>query len=810
MGRHSFFFNVVVIAKKVVESELLIEADMRRKSERTASKKVKASPEKKIEKPKRGKSRRNKQSTSENESGDERESSPVRETETAKDVEKVEPPAAKEDSPEEAHDQVWQVKTAESSGDGGEIKKLKICLTRPPSTPERADRSPRSKRKLSRATSSSDTPSMEGVDDKKRSKHRTKRMQREPKDDSEKNQDSHGEEQDTESDTQSKQEKTNSNSQKEFANEIVTDENPVSTTNESNKAAEGSSADTSSEMVKSEESTKTSDADTTVVSPDAETTAVSNSETKDTTEPENHQEQSNTTETQVETSSSPKQSPMRPRSMSIDKSEVLEIHADDSKCESSDNEMSKSKEYSTKEESPKSPEPVQESKVSRTEDVSVREEEADNNDIIETINESAVVENSESTIKEARKVSVDSDKYINRPSTPEPEPKSNDLERRDSIQSNQDDVHNGQAAPIHIHRKRRWGSRPAKLTTQKSITISTDVLKDIISDVKPVEFEEVIEDKKHRRVEITEKIERPLLPKIIIDNTENVEQHRKVNNEIEEKDKDRDTVKPKESHLASNRKISIIKDNDSIIARPPSPPRHKPSCILYITNLVRPFTLLQLKNLLQRTGRIAENGFWIDKIKSKCYVKFEKEDQAVETRHALHGVTWPVSNPKTLQVDFSTEEAFEKAKLNEDNENTQKSTIPGTVEDWLREQDLKRERGEVEKPWERKAVMREWDVGKNEKDKDKEKLHRDERPIDKRRNRSPERSPEPARKFKKKEEEAPAKLLDDLFRKTKTTPCIYWLPLSAETIAVKEEQRRQHMAEFERRQQEQRRPHRRH
>lgn len=39
-----------------------------------------------------------------------------------------------------------------------------------------------------------------------------------------------------------------------------------------------------------------------------------------------------------------------------------------------------------------------------------------------------------------------------------------------------------------------------------------------------------------------------------------------------------------------------------------------------------------------------------------------------------------------------------------------------------------------------------------------------------------------ARKFKKKEEEAPAKLLDDLFRKTKTTPCIYWLPLSAETV----------------------------
>lgn len=67
----------------------------------------------------------------------------------------------------------------------------------------------------------------------------------------------------------------------------------------------------------------------------------------------------------------------------------------------------------------------------------------------------------------------------------------------------------------------------------------------------------------------------------------------------------------------------------------------------------------------------------------------------METRHALHGVTWPVSNPKTLQVDFSTTEAFEKAKTNEETEGPPVSTIPGTVEDWLREQDMKRERGEL-------------------------------------------------------------------------------------------------------------------
>ena len=35
---------------------------------------------------------------------------------------------------------------------------------------------------------------------------------------------------------------------------------------------------------------------------------------------------------------------------------------------------------------------------------------------------------------------------------------------------------------------------------------------------------------------------------------------------------------------------------------------------------------------------------------------------------------------------------------------------------------------------------------------------------------------------KKDEEEVPAKLLDDLFRKTKATPCIYWLPLTEELV----------------------------
>uniref|UniRef100_A0A1E1WU44 RRM domain-containing protein n=2 Tax=Pectinophora gossypiella TaxID=13191 RepID=A0A1E1WU44_PECGO len=759
---------------------------MRRKSERAASKKAKASPEKKVEKAKRTRTRRSrKQSTSSDNDSDK--GSPVREVETVEEtVKEVPTTPVKEDSPEDAPDQVWQVKTAEGSGDVGEIQKLKICLTRPPSTPERVDRSPRSKRKHSRATSSSDTPSTEGTDEKRKSR-RSKRN-RESRDESDKNHDSQEE---PDVDTESTVEKTeNEISQSTEAKQVSTsDETPMSTTNEEAKVEESETKEVPQKEETSgetESQNKSSDADTTVASPKNE--ALNDQSDVITTEKESAEQQ---------------------RADSVEKSEVLEIHADESKIESSESQLNKQEEGSSQEDEGSNSKQHQDRastdrEVSITQDITEQSVsdglKSASEDTAKSTNETDVLESSENDAKKkARKISVDSNK--DKDESVESN-RNRELERSESTQSTEEGIHNGQAAPIVISRKRKWGSRP-KITTQKSITISTDVLKEIIPDVKPVEFDEVIEEKKHKRIEVTEKIHRPVLPKIVIDNTENVEMNNKDHD-----NKEKENIKSRESNLSTNRRISIVKDNDSIITRPPSPPRHKQSSILYITNLVRPFTLPQLKNLLQRTGKIVENGFWIDRIKSKCFVQYDNEDQAVETRHALHGVTWPVSNPKTLQVDFSSEEAFEKARSSEEAEGVPTSTIPGTVEDWLREQDLKRERGELDKPWERKAAMREWDVGKNDKDNKEKDMRprKDERPLDKRRHRSQERSPEPARKFKKKEEEAPAKLLDDLFRKTKTTPCIYWLPLSAETIAIKEEQRRQHMAEHERRMQELRRP----
>ncbi|KAI8427635.1 hypothetical protein MSG28_002118 [Choristoneura fumiferana] len=747
---------------------------MRRKSERTASKKAKPSPEKKAtEKLKRTRtSKRRKQSTSSEESAED--TSPPCDTE-AKIVEpEKKPPQTptkeKEVSAEDAHE-VWHVKTAEVPSDTGEIQKLKICLTRPPSTPERVDRSPRSRRKHSRATSSSDTPSVEAVEDRKKSKHRSKRAARESRDEPDQNQDSQGDEAEVDSEMQPATKDDQITQSTEAVSKSIPDETPMSTTGEEHKTDETEKPTESEkppiddQSKESDVQGKSSDADTTVASPKAEDRGdqVEDSKQSDegsSTQCEAKMETQTTQEAQVTEERSDK------NKTTDNKSETSESKPETEDSKEQSKGTQEKEEVTTEQEVSKSEDSSNNSKTEEPESSQNENQKANDNDVVDSF---------ENIDKERRRsVSPDSVKPRREERSKERR-RSRELERSESTQSAKDEpIQNGQAAPIVISRKRRWGSRSSKLTTQKSITISTDILKEIIPDVKPVEFEEVIEEKKqHKRIQSNEKLERPVLPKIVIDNTEHMEHYKK---EYEERESE--NIKSREP-LAANRRISIVKENDSIIARPPSPPRHKQSCILYITNLVRPFTLPQLKNLLQRTGRISEEGFWIDRIKSKCFVKYETEDQAVETRHALHGVTWPVSNPKTLQVDFSSQEAFDKAKANEDTDNAQATTIPGTVEDWLREQDMKRERGEMDKPWERKAaVVREWDFGKNDKDKDKERPKRDERILEKRRHRTPERSPEPAKKFKKKEEEAPAKLLDDLFRKTKATPCIYWLPLS--------------------------------
>ncbi|XP_076668230.1 apoptotic chromatin condensation inducer acinus isoform X4 [Andrena cerasifolii] len=341
-----------------------------------------------------------------------------------------------------------------------------------------------------------------------------------------------------------------------------------------------------------------------------------------------------------------------------------------------------------------------------------------------------------------------------------------------------------------IPRKRRWGTA-LSTDTAPAFSISTDSLKALVPGARPLSINEVRlskdDDEDRDRYRAGEKWH---------NSSDGVNDNRSGDESVTQKNG---------AAKKARRKISIVKETPHV--KSPSPPATKPTNILLIKNLVRPFTLNQIKELLSRTGVIVENGFWMDRIKSKCFVEYANEDQAFETRQALHGISWPVSNPKRLHVEYATKEDMELAREMSKDQSIPRKTEPLVPSDsW--QQDWNRD----ERTNTKVLVVREWDLGKEDgqqhmKEKEREKKDHDKKR--RQRSRSPAvevHLPAPARKFKKKEDEPPpAKLLDDLFRKTKATPCIYWLPLTNEQIVVKEEMRRQHMAEHARRLEEMRR-----
>ncbi|XP_017758248.1 PREDICTED: apoptotic chromatin condensation inducer in the nucleus isoform X2 [Eufriesea mexicana] len=350
-----------------------------------------------------------------------------------------------------------------------------------------------------------------------------------------------------------------------------------------------------------------------------------------------------------------------------------------------------------------------------------------------------------------------------------------------------------------VPRKRRWGTA-LSTDTAPSFSISTDSLKALVPGARPLSINEVRlskdDDEDRDRYRVSEKWHNC--------SNEGVNDNKSSDENIQKNGAAKKGDTKIDNHIA-RRKISIVKGAPHV--KSPSPPATKPTNILLIKNLVRPFTLNQIKELLSRTGIIIENGFWMDRIKSKCFVEYANEDQAFETRQALHGISWPVSNPKKLHVEYATKDDMELARELSKDQSIPRKTEPLVPSDsW--QQDWNRE----ERTNTKVMVVREWDLGKEDgqqhiKEKEREKKEHDKKR--RQRSRSPAveaHLPAPARKFKKKEDEPPlAKLLDDLFRKTKATPCIYWLPLTNEQIVVKEEMRRQHMAEHARRLEEMRR-----
>ncbi|XP_015601915.1 apoptotic chromatin condensation inducer in the nucleus isoform X2 [Cephus cinctus] len=352
-----------------------------------------------------------------------------------------------------------------------------------------------------------------------------------------------------------------------------------------------------------------------------------------------------------------------------------------------------------------------------------------------------------------------------------------------------------------IPRKRRWGTS-ISTDVAPAFSVSTESLKALVPGAKPLPINEVrlSKDDNEDRERRKDRDKRHMS----VDSVGDYKIREDGTQQKSEATKKSDSKM--ENHIA-RRKISIVKD--APLTKSPSPPACIPTSILLIKNLVRPFTLNQIKELLSRTGTIIENGFWMDRIKSKCFVEYANEDQAFETRQALHGISWPVSNPKRLHVEYANKEDMEAARESSKDQPLSRKTEPlQSADTW--QQDWNRD--EKTNANTKVMVVREWDLGKEDGQQHLKEKEREKKEAEKKRrqrSRSPTLEahlPAPARKFKKKEDDPPpAKLLDDLFRKTKATPCIYWLPLTNEQIVVKEEMRRQHMAEHARRLEEMRR-----
>ncbi|KAG7398969.1 Apoptotic chromatin condensation inducer in the nucleus [Phytophthora boehmeriae] len=88
---------------------------------------------------------------------------------------------------------------------------------------------------------------------------------------------------------------------------------------------------------------------------------------------------------------------------------------------------------------------------------------------------------------------------------------------------------------------------------------------------------------------------------------------------------------------------------------------------LRIDNFVRPFTLNAVKTLVQEFGSFVENGFWMDVIKTHCFVTYPETEIAKKTSAALDGKIWPPENGRALHVVFAEQTAMEVSEHGESN-----------------------------------------------------------------------------------------------------------------------------------------------
>ncbi|KAL8475054.1 hypothetical protein ACS0TY_031466 [Phlomoides rotata] len=207
------------------------------------------------------------------------------------------------------------------------------------------------------------------------------------------------------------------------------------------------------------------------------------------------------------------------------------------------------------------------------------------------------------------------------------------------------------------------------------------------------------------------------------------------------------------------------------------PPSRPPSNSLRIDRFLRPFTLKAVQELLGKTGTVT--SFWMDHIKTHCYVSYASVEEAVETRNAVYNLQWPLNGGRLLVAEFvDPQEVKSRVEAPLASPPTPPSTTPtfSTSQQQPTAQPQPSPRQQIPLPslppppplTNPPPLVRE------------RLLPPREQPIPARdRLNLPPPPPLPEKV------DPPIVTLDDLFRKTKATPRIYYLPLTDEQVAAK-------------------------
>ncbi|KAL8160416.1 hypothetical protein V2J09_001953 [Rumex salicifolius] len=216
-----------------------------------------------------------------------------------------------------------------------------------------------------------------------------------------------------------------------------------------------------------------------------------------------------------------------------------------------------------------------------------------------------------------------------------------------------------------------------------------------------------------------------------------------------------------------SRSNSNAADDDAPKERVVPPPSKPPSDSLRIDNFVRPFTLKAVQEFLGKTGTVT--SFWMDHIKTHCFVTYSSVEEATETRNTVYNLQWPPNGGRLLAAEFVD---AEEVKSRVDGPPQPPTPVAPTNAPQAAAALLPSPR----------------QLGPRQKQMLQTNLPPPPpltNPPPVRERLQPPPPPPPLEKV-----EPPVVTLDDLFRKTKMTPRIYYLPLSEEQVKAKVEAQR--------------------